>query len=356
MMDINSIIGQAEEYYQKKIPFVIYSLPGSDKMLGMFQNDIAFHTTNNFKKDGFIMSPFQHKENMLFIPENKSELIEATLFADELDKEPVTIIESNKDEQLYLQLVKKTVDAIKGREAKKIVVSRYKDFPLLNFNVEKIIKRLFLAYPSAFRYLWYHPQTGIWCGATPETLIEVENNSFKTMALAGTQPFSSNDMVVWGVKEMDEQQLVTEQITAKLQCVTSDLKISEPYTHRAGSLLHLRTDITGVLKNKETPLTTITSALHPTPAVCGTPQEAAREFILENENYSREFYTGFLGPIYQKGASASIMVNLRCMRIQDNTARVFVGGGITLGSNPNDEWTETQNKMQIMLQVLKPML
>ena len=77
---------------------------------------------------------------------------------------------------------------------------------------------------------------------------------------------------------------------------------------------------------------------------------------MENEGYDREYYTGFLGPIMENGASASLLVNLRCMKIVGNTARLFVGGGITLDSQPNEEWLETQNKMQTMLQVLKPML
>ncbi|WP_374958131.1 chorismate-binding protein, partial [Gilvibacter sp.] len=82
----------------------------------------------------------------------------------------------------------------------------------------------------------------------------------------------------------------------------------------------------------------------------------AKEFILQNEGYNREFYTGFLGPVNENGASASLMVNLRCMKIENNTARIFVGGGITIGSQPADEWQEIQNKMQTMLQVLAPML
>ncbi|MAB58387.1 MAG: hypothetical protein CL524_12710 [Aequorivita sp.] len=121
-------------------------------------------------------------------------------------------------------------------------------------------------------------------------------------------------------------------------------------------MLHLRTDITGILKRGKATLTKIAAALHPTPAVCGRPQKFAKEFILQNEGYNREFYTGFLGPVNENGASASLMVNLRCMKIENNTARIFVGGGITIGSQPADEWQETQNKMQTMLQVLAPML
>ncbi|MGB0949784.1 MAG: chorismate-binding protein, partial [Marinirhabdus sp.] len=91
-------------------------------------------------------------------------------------------------------------------------------------------------------------------------------------------------------------------------------------------------------------------ALHPTPAVCGTPTGAAKNFIAANENYQREFYTGYLGLI---GATRSaLFVNIRCMKIAGGTASVYAGGGITAQSDPEREWRETQHKMQAVLQLL----
>ncbi len=116
----------------------------------------------------------------------------------------------------------------------------------------------------------------------------------------------------------------------------------------------------------------IISALHPTPAVCGLPKEKAKKFILSEENYDREFYTGFLGELnLQKNVQRSrtrrnvenlayravkketgLYVNLRCMKIEDGKAVLFVGGGITKDSVPEDEWEETVNKAQTMKKVL----
>lgn len=355
-MDFNLLIDQVSEHYDKALPFVIYSLPDSERITAFLQSSNKLHTIEKLIENGFVFAPFEYKGNAVFIPEDNSECIETKLIKDEIDLTPVIIAEQTLEKEAYIKLLDNTIEAIKRKKAKKIVISRQKDYPLQNFSIEKLIKQLFSLYPTAFRYVWYHPKTGLWCGATPETLVKVENNSFKTMALAGTQPYIDKKRVIWGPKELDEQQLVTDSITNSLQRVTSVLKVSNPHTHRAGSLLHLRTDITGILKTGKATLTTITAVLHPTPAVCGSPQKAAKEFILENESYPREFYTGFLGPISLNGASASIMVNLRCMKIEDDIAQIFVGGGITLGSNPLEEWTETQNKMQTMLQVLKPML
>ena len=355
-MNFNLLIEKISEHHDKRLPFVVFSLPDSNSVTAILQNSEELHSINYLTENGFVLAPFDYKENALFIPEAESEKIDAKIISAEFDLTPVNISESQKEKDIYVEILDKTVKAIRSRKVKKVVMSRYKDFPLDSFSIGKLIKQLFSIYHTAFRYVWYHPKTGIWCGATPETLVQVDNDLFKTMALAGTQPYTGNQRVDWGTKELDEQQFVTDAITNSLQRVTSVLKVSNPHTHRAGSLLHLRTDITGILKKGKATLTTITAALHPTPAVCGSPRKAAKEFILENENYHRQFYTGFLGPISSNGASASIMVNLRCMKIENDIARIFVGGGITLASNIDDEWKETQNKMQTMLQVLKPML
>ena len=355
-MEYNLLIEKISQHYVRKLPFVVFSLPDSDLVSGIFQKSEDIYFLNNLNENGFVLAPFDYKESAPFIPEVESERLESILIKEKIDLTSVKVYESGKQKEIYLEILNRTIKAIKNGKTKKIVISRQKDFPLQNFSIEKLIKQVFSLYSTAFRYVWYHPKTGIWCGATPETLVQVDKDLFKTMALAGTQPYMGKKQVYWGTKELEEQQFVTDAITNSLQKVTSVLKVSNPHTHRAGSLLHLRTDITGILKKGKATLTTIAVALHPTPAVCGSPQKAAKEFILENENYDREFYTGFLGPISLNGASATLMVNLRCMKIDANTARIFVGGGITSASIPTDEWKETQNKMQTMLQVLKPML
>ena len=355
-MDFSLLTEKISKQLKENLPFVVYSLPLEEKVSALLQKDQTRFTITEMTQNGFVLAPFEYDGNALFIPENVSEKIESEILNSDNEAAKTLIAKNAAEEKEYSEKVAKTIEKIKRRKAYKIVLSRFKEFPLKDFSVELLLNRLFSIYPTAFRYIWYHPQTGLWCGATPETLVQVEKDSFKTMALAGTQPLTDKVPVVWGPKELDEQQLVTDAITNSLQRVTSVLKVSNPHTHKAGSLLHLRTDITGILKNGKATLTTIAAALHPTPAVCGTPQKFAKEFIHENEGYDREFYTGFLGPIRENGATASLMVNLRCMKIENNTARIFVGGGITIGSQPSDEWQETQNKMQTMLQVLQPML
>lgn len=355
-MDFNQLIVKVSQHYRNKLPFVLYSFPEKETVSALLQNDGQLHEIGNLVGGGFVFAPFNYKETAYFVPELESELFECECKNQQMDLPPEAIAISSVEKIRYLKLLTHTLETIQNKKATKIVISRKRTFPLKYFSIEELIKRLFSIYPKAFTYIWFHPQTGIWCGATPETLVKIQNNSFKTMALAGTQPWTSREPVLWGQKELDEQQLVTDAITTSLQRVTSVLKVSNPQTHRAGSLMHLRTDITGVLKNGKATIATIVDALHPTPAICGTPQKKAKEFILANEGYNRAFYTGFLGPISSDLTSATLMVNLRCMQISEAIANIFVGGGITTDSKPEAEWQETQNKMQIMLQVLQPML
>ena len=78
----------------------------------------------------------------------------------------------------------------------------------------------------------------------------------------------------------------------------------------------------------------IIKTLHPTPAVCGLPRNLAKDFILQNEDYHRSYYTGFLGELNFKNQQSSLFVNLRCMEISGETASIYVGGGITKESIP----------------------
>ena len=74
-------------------------------------------------------------------------------------------------------------------------------------------------------------------------------------------------------------------------------------------------------------------------------------FIVKNEGYDREFYTGFLGELNVDGQT-NLFVNLRCMKVENNLVHIFVGGGITIDSNVEDEWQETVEKSKVVKKAL----
>jgi len=207
-------------------------------------------------------------------------------------------------------------------------------------------KRILAQYTNTFNYLLFHPDCGVWMGATPERLITMSGHRLQTMALAGTRPYGANE---WGNKEKEEQEFVVREIVNTLrQYIPSEhIKYSDAETIRAGHLEHLRTTITAELSIS--PIDAA-QALHPTPAVGGVPKHNALDFIDIYEGLDRSLYSGFLGVVSPN--QTNLYVNLRCMSIQDHMATVYVGGGITDKSDPQDEWQEVLQKANTMGRIL----
>jgi isochorismate synthase len=184
---------------------------------------------------------------------------------------------------------------------------------------------------------------------------------FRTVALAGTQSvFDAVGQPIppkqapWTQKEIEEQALVGRYIISCFKKIRVREYVEEgPKTVVAGSLMHLCSDYTVDTKAINFPElgTVMLELLHPTSAVCGMPKMAALEFIQNHETYDREFYSGFLGPVNVENET-NLFVNLRCMKIQNGTATLYAGGGITEDSVPEKEWQETELKCQTMLAVL----
>lgn len=374
-MPENAIFERLRKHYDQKLPFVAFRKPESNSGTAFFQLREELFTTEDFRESGFVFAPFDAEKPALIIPENASEkaIFDTSVLAvsKKVNLGALFSEASEEAKQQHISLVKKGLSKLNSGDLQKVVLSRKEQVELKDPDAVKLFQELLAIYPSAFVYLWYHPQVGLWLGATPETLLKIEGRNLKTMALAGTQKFSGSMEVNWGEKERQEQQLVTDEILARLTGWVEGLKASQVHTAKAGNLLHLKTDISGRLAAGEN-LDQIIKALHPTPAVCGLPKEKAKEFILLEEDYDREFYTGFLGELnLQKNVQRSrtgrnvenlayravkketdLYVNLRCMKIEDGGAVLFVGGGITKDSVPEDEWQETVNKAETMKKVL----
>lgn len=271
----------------------------------------------------------------------------------------IKISDTTGDKDKFIQLVDTSVKAIQDGKFQKVVPSRKKeitfDRPL---NVGDNFLRLAKAYPSAFISLVFVPQAGVWMGATPELLISVKDNIFKSVALAGTQKYeegTSLSNVAWTQKEIEEQALVGRYI---INCFKK-IRLREfeelgPKTVVAGNLLHLKTEykVDMVATNFPDLGEIMLKLLHPTSAICGMPLEPAREFLIKHEHYDRKYFAGYLGPANFDG-STQLYVNLRCMHIEENKATVFAGAGVTEDSQPEKEWTETEIKMNTLLNIIR---
>jgi isochorismate synthase len=363
------VLRKVESQLLKELPFVIYRKPNSKEVHAIFQKENELHYTKDFSEAGFIFAPFDSKTPVVLMPLH--EHLQADIGAMTKSVSGLAILpdELVREKEFHLNLIQKGAQKINKGYLDKVVVSRKLEVDCQSPPLE-IFQRLLANYDSAFCYLWYHPKVGMWLGATPEILLRTTNNRLTTMSLAGTQTSVEGKTPSWGQKELDEQRMVTEYISNALQNEVSQMKIGNVESVRAGDLWHLRTKITAVYQKN---LLNIIRVLHPTPAVCGLPLPPARKFIMEHENYNREYYTGFLGELNFKQeitrtsndsrnqenkayrsltTSSELFVNLRCMKLADSKATLYVGGGITKDSIPENEWQETVAKSKTLLRVL----
>ena len=204
-------------------------------------------------------------------------------------------------------------------------------------------------YPRMMITLVSSDVCGTWLMATPETLLRREGSLWRTLALAGTMRHVDGEQTEpWSEKNISEQKLVADYVAQTLTRFAGRVEIGEPYTVRAGNLLHLRSDFSfSMADNGDYGIGDIVEALHPTPAVCGLPKDEARTFILANESDDRRYYSGYAGPWGIKDVYA-LYVSLRCMEIREDCCLMHAGGGLLPDSVEEKEWEETVAKMEAM--------
>lgn len=311
---------------------------------------------------GFLFAPFQEDDRFKKIVINPDVFcVEKNLPTLDFARQSVTVAVKQKEKQKlketgkeqYEKLVRKIKKEINNKHFEKVIAARVisKKRPQ-NFNAVTLFKNLCEKYPHAFVSLVYTQPYGLWVGASPEILLSVNKNEFKTYALAGTKAnTAANAKLKWGNKEMQEHKIVSRYITKAFEPVTKTKPVVKgPETVVAGNLLHLRTTF-NYKPVKQTLWQKAVTALHPTPAVAGLPKQKAIDFILQNEKSPRSFYSGYLGPVNME-KKTNLFVNLRCMNVLKNKLAIYVGCGITADSNPKEEWRESKIKSETLLSVL----
>ena len=211
-------------------------------------------------------------------------------------------------------------------------------------------------YPRMFISLVCTEKGGCWLTASPEILLEGKGTDLRTIALAGTvrlegeQLSGEGETVNWSTKNIQEQRYVATYIAECLEQFTSDFSEEGPFSVRAANLVHLRSDFTFTLPSRDR-LGDLLQTLYPTPAVCGLPKREAFHFITHNEHTPRLYYSGFQGWLGEE--ETHLYVSLRCMRIEHQRYYLYAGGGLLKDSTEEQEWQETEAKLETMRKVLE---
>ena len=257
--------------------------------------------------------------------------------------------------------VASAVNKIKNGDLEKVVLAR----DLIGKSTEAISKRNLITslsknYPSTWVFL-----VANLIGATPELLVRLNKSLVTSRILAGTIRKSGDEAKDLGLaaslakssKDLEEHEYAVRSVAQALEPFCSSTNVPEsPFVLHLANVMHLATDVTGVLNDATTPIDifALISSLHPSAAVCGTPTQTASAVINELEEMNRGRYAGPVGWIDARG-DGEIGIALRTGELSEDekTIRIFSGCGIVAGSNPEDELAESQAKLSPMRTALE---
>jgi menaquinone-specific isochorismate synthase len=253
----------------------------------------------------------------------------------------------------WSQAVEEAVLRIKSGDLEKVVLAQ--DL-LAHANKEidpaALIQSLETEYPSTWLFL-----VDNLIGATPELLVRLSKSLVTSRVLAGTirrtgdeeRDFALAGSLAKSSKDLEEHEYAVRSVAEALEPFASSTNVPEsPFVLHLPNVMHLATDVTGVINDTATKVDIfkLIAALHPSAAVCGTPTDKAMAVIGELEGMNRGRYAGPVGWIDAHG-DGEMGIALRCGQIAPDhrSIRVFAGCGIVAGSSADQELAESQAKL-----------
>ena len=264
-------------------------------------------------------------------------------------------------EEKWRSQVAVAIKSINDGELEKVVLAR--DLTATSttaIDARQLLKRLEIEYPSTWLFL----VDGL-VGATPELLVRLSKSLVTSRVLAGTIRKTGDEdrdltlaaSLAKSSKDLEEHEYAVRSVADALAPFCSSTNVPDsPFVLHLSNVMHLATDVTGVLNDsaKPTDIFTLISELHPSAAVCGTPTKKASELITELEQMNRGRYAGPVGWIDIHG-DGEIAIALRCGQISQDKLKIqiYAGCGVVAGSDPEKEFAESQAKLMPMRTALE---
>ena len=256
-------------------------------------------------------------------------------------------------------LVAQAVSRIEAGELDKVVLARDLVATLTEpLDVRAPLSKLSGDYPSC----WTFHVDGFF-GSTPEMLVRLERGLITSRVLAGTIRRTGDDgrdlalaaSLARSSKDLEEHEYAVRSVAEALAPHCQSMNVPEaPFVLHLPNVMHLATDVTGVIKDEASALT-LAASLHPSAAVGGTPTPSAVALIAEIEQLDRGRYAGPVGWIGASG-DGEWGIGLRSAQVeaQGSQVRLFAGCGIVADSVPADELAESNAKLIPVRDALTP--
>ena len=291
---------------------------------------------------------------------NKKFIEESQIFITNIIKEEIRIKEkveikklSDDDSLIWRQKVAEAIKDIKENKLQKIVLARKVDYKIAgSIDWPGIFEKLNSDYSDCFNFL-IKTESGYFFGSSPELLGKFDKDLFRTEALAGSinrgsDEYEDSDLALLlstSRKNKKEHDIVIEHLRENLQNYLFNIEIDEtPLIKRLKNIQHLQTKISGRLKDNPKYFHIIKS-IFPTPAICGIPTRQSLDELKTLEGFDRGLYSGIVGSFNLFG-EAEFYVAIRSALISENKLTAFAGCGIVEESNPEEEFNETELKLQ----------
>jgi menaquinone-specific isochorismate synthase len=208
-------------------------------------------------------------------------------------------------------------------------------------------------YPGCYRFRHAARRGMELFGASPERLVSLRSGRIQADAVAGTAYAGDPDDPSTGAallrdpKEREEHEIVAREVLSALLTIAPDaIADPEPKVERHRRMLHLRTRLQATAP-AGLHLLDLVARIHPSPAVAGSPRQAALELIRTWEPRPRGWYAGPIGWMNAAG-EGEFTLGLRCALLRGGDALLYAGAGIVAGSDPDREWEECEAKLSFL--------
>ena len=198
--------------------------------------------------------------------------------------------------------------------------------------------------------------------ASPERFLRVRNGIVETSPIKGTRKRGTTPEEDRRLRqelaesEKDKSELLMivdlERNDLNRVCVPGSVKVPRMYYIESfATVHHLISDVTGKLR-PECSAVDLLDAAFPGGSITGAPKYRAMEIIEEQENSSRGLYTGTIGYLGLDG-NCDFNIVIRTAVCRNGSCTIGAGGGITVESDPEFEYEETNQKAAALMEALR---